>query len=69
MKREKKFYLLLFFLTGILLSVMIVFMRLGGAINLEEFMSAGKVYDFSRSELTKNSSTWIGGRRIPAFRG
>lgn len=59
MKREKKFYLLLFFLTGILLSVMIVFMRLGGAINLEEFMSAGKVYDFSRSELTKNSSTWI----------
>lgn len=59
MKREKKFYLFLFFLTGILLSVMIVFMRLGGAINLEEFMSAGKVYDFSRSELTKNSSTWI----------
>lgn len=59
MKREKKFYLFLFFLTGILLSVMIVFIRLGGAINLEEFMSAGKVYDFSRSELTKNSSTWI----------
>lgn len=59
MKREKKFYLFLFFLTGILLSVMIVFMRLGGAINLEEFMSAGKVYDFSHSELTKDSSTWI----------
>ncbi len=59
MKIEKRFCMFLFFLTGILLSVMVVFMRLGGAINLEEFMSAGRVYDFSRSELTKNSSTWI----------
>lgn len=59
MKREKRFCLFLFSLAGILLSVMVVFMRLGGAINLEEFMSAGRVYDFSYSDLTKNSSTWI----------
>lgn len=59
MKIEKRFCMFLFFLTGILLSVMVVFMRLGGAINLEEFMSAGRVYDFSHSDLTKDSSTWI----------
>lgn len=58
MNTKKKLHIFLIFLIGILVSVMLVMMRMGGGINFNEFMSADRVYDISPIELQKNSSTW-----------
>jgi len=58
-KGEKKFCFCIVLFTGILISVMASMMRLGGRINFKEFMSAGKVYDFSSAVLKKSSAGWL----------
>lgn len=59
MKENRKWHIVLLFLAGMLISVMIVFMRLGGGVNFEEFMSAGQVYDVKPSELKKSTPGWL----------
>ncbi|MCI8858057.1 MAG: hypothetical protein HFI71_00780 [Lachnospiraceae bacterium] len=55
---KKKLHIFLIFLIGILVSVMLVMMRMGGSINFNEFMSADRVHDVSPIELQRDSSTW-----------
>lgn len=69
MKKVGKFHIFLLLLAGALISVMLVMMRLGGSINFQEFMSAGRVYDVEPCELQQNSKNWIyerenGGHRL-----
>lgn len=59
MKNISKFHMFLLILAGTLISAMLVMMRLGGSINFQEFMSAGRVYDFEPRELQQNSKNWI----------
>lgn len=59
MRENRKFHIFLLFLTGALISAMLVMMRLGGSVNFQEFMSAGRVYDFEPRELQQNSKNWI----------
>ena len=58
MNAKKKLHIFLIFLIGILVSVMLVMMRMGGSINFNEFMSADRVHDVSPIELQRDSSTW-----------
>lgn len=58
MKENGKFHVFLLFLTGILTSVMITMMWLGGSVNFKEFLSAGNVYDIQPARLQKNSARW-----------
>lgn len=58
MNTRRKCQIFLIALVGILVSVMLVMMRMGGSVNFNEFMSADRVYDISPTELQKNSSTW-----------
>ncbi|MEY8390543.1 hypothetical protein D3Z36_05095 [Lachnospiraceae bacterium] len=58
MKENKIYHMFHMFLTGILISVILVMMRLGGSVNFEEFMSAGRVFDISPVSLQNSSSTW-----------
>lgn len=69
MKKIGKLHMFLLLLAGMLISAMLVMMRLGGSINFQEFMSAGRVYDFEPWELQQNSKNWIyerenGGHRL-----
>lgn len=59
MKEKKKLSIFIVFFAGILLSTMAAMMRIGGNVNLKEFMSAGRVYDFSQATFKKNSDTWL----------
>ena len=59
MDKERKLGIWLVTLfTGALVCIMVVMMRLGGGINLKEFISAGRVYDFSKKALTKSAAGW-----------
>lgn len=69
MKKIGKLHMFLLLLAGVLISAMLVMMRLGGSINFQEFMSAGRVYDVEPRELRQNSKNWIyerenGGHRL-----
>lgn len=59
MEENRKFHIFLLLFAGALISVMLTMMRLGGSINFQEFMSAGRVYDFEPWELQRNSKNWI----------
>lgn len=59
MKTGRKFHIFLIVLAGVLISVMLVMMRLGGSVNFQEFMSAGHVYDFAPLELEKSTGGWL----------
>lgn len=58
MKENGKLHMFLLFLGGMLISVMLVMMRLGGSVNFQEFMSAGRVFDIPPAALQHDSSTW-----------
>ena len=58
MKENRKLHMFLLVLTGMLISVMLVMMRMGGGVNFRDFMSAGRVYDISPVILQNDSSTW-----------
>lgn len=59
MKTGRKFHIFLIVLAGVLISVMLVMMRLGGSVNFQEFMSAGRVYDFEPVKLEKSTTGWL----------
>lgn len=58
MRENRKLHMFLLFLTGLLISVMITMMWLGGSFNIREFMSVGRVYDVSPVALQQNSRRW-----------
>lgn len=58
MVKQRVRFLAVVLLVGMILSLMAVMMRLGGSINFEEFLSADRVYDFSKETLTKSSTNW-----------
>ncbi len=58
MRENRKLHMFLLFLTGLLISVMITMMWLGGSFNIREFMSVGRVYDVSPVNLQQNSRRW-----------
>lgn len=58
MRAHGKLHMFLVILAGLLISVMLVMMRLGGSVNFEAFMSPGRVYDFSQEDLQKSSAAW-----------
>ncbi len=59
MGKRGKLHIFLFILAGALISVMTVFMELGGSVNFQEFMSAGRVYDVEPEQLTKSTEGWL----------
>lgn len=69
MGKRRKLYIFLFLFAGALVSVMLVMMRLGGSVNFEEFISAGRVYDVEPARLRMGSENWLyerenGGHRL-----
>ena len=52
MGKRRKLHIFLFLLAGALVSVMLVMMRLGGSVNFQEFISAGRVYDVEPARRT-----------------
>lgn len=58
MKRNRKLHMFLLFLGGVLASVMIAMMWLGGGVNFQEFLSGGNVYDVSPVSLKQSSKRW-----------
>ncbi len=58
MRENRKLHMFLLFLTGLLISVMITMVWLGGSFNIREFMSVGRVYDVSPVALQQNSRRW-----------
>lgn len=58
MGKRRKLHIFLFILAGALISVMLVMMRLGGGVNLQEFISAGRVYDFEPARMRLDSKNW-----------
>lgn len=68
MREDRKFHIFLLLLAGVLISAMLVMMRLGGSMNFQEFMSAGRVYDFEPWQLQQNSRSWIYERENRGYR-
>ena len=69
MGKRRKLHIFLFLLAGALVSVMLVMMRLGGSVNFQEFISAGRVYDVEPARLRMGSENWLyerenGGHRL-----
>ena len=69
MGKRRKLHIFLFLLAGALVSVMLVMMRLGGSVNFQEFISAGRVYDVEPARLRMGSQNWYyerenGGHRL-----
>lgn len=54
--RKRNIFVLL--LTGFLLCYMATAMYIGGSVNFREFLSSGRVYDFSERDLQKSSKNW-----------
>lgn len=62
MKKEKTGslpWILVIALSGFLLSIMVTMMYMGREINFENFLSSGRVYDFSKKDMSKSSAGWI----------
>lgn len=69
MGKGRKLHIFLFILAGMLISLMLVMMRLGGSVNFQEFISAGRVYDIEPGRLHMGSEGWLyewenGGHRL-----
>lgn len=54
----KKIKIFTILLTGLLLCYTVVMMYIGGSVNIREFLSSGRVYDFSREDLQSSSRNW-----------
>ncbi len=58
MRKNGKLHMFLLFMAGLLISVMIAMMWLGGNVNFQEFLSGGDVYNVSPVSLEQSSRKW-----------
>lgn len=59
MKDKRKLHMFLCILIAALMSLMLVLMHMGGSVNFQEFMSAGRVYDVEPVKLQMSSRGWL----------
>ncbi|MCI8483828.1 MAG: hypothetical protein HFH41_05765 [Lachnospiraceae bacterium] len=57
-RKNKKLNIFILLFGGFLLCYMAATMYIGGSLNFREFLSAGRVYDFSQKELKISSGSW-----------
>ena len=57
-RKYKIWNLFLLLTAGLLVCYMVTTMYIGGSVNIREFLSSGRVYDFTQKDLRESSKNW-----------